>query len=130
MPSEIIGAAPDLTPPTPFPEGKGVFKLAHCSVIRSQARTLALLVAADGVAAARRRRGVVLALQVAFHCIVADRGVRGVVLHLQIAAAPDSKPVVFRAATATSEAVTRKLSAGKTDSWDLLVQQTYEVHNP
>ena len=54
----------------------------------------------------------------------------GSVLHLQIAAAPDSKPVVFRAATATSEAVTRKLSAGKSDSWDMLVQQTYEVHNP
>lgn len=55
----------------------------------------------------------------------------GSILHLQIAAAPDSKsPVVFRAATATSEAVTRKLSAGKTDSWDMLVQQTYEVHNP
>ena len=54
----------------------------------------------------------------------------GSVLHLQIAAAADSKPVVFRAATATSAAVTRKLSAGKTDSWDMLVQQTYEVHNP
>jgi hypothetical protein len=55
----------------------------------------------------------------------------GSVLHLQIAAAPDSRsPVVFRAATATSEAVTRKLAAGKTDSWDMLVQQTYEVHNP
>jgi hypothetical protein len=55
----------------------------------------------------------------------------GSVLHLQIAAAPDSKsPVVFRAATATTAAVTRKLGAGKTDSWDMLVQQTYEVHNP
>ncbi len=55
----------------------------------------------------------------------------GSVLHLQIAAAPDSRsPVVFRAATATSEAVTRKLAAGKTDSWDMLVQQTYEAHNP
>lgn len=54
----------------------------------------------------------------------------GSVLHLQIAAAPDSKPVVFRAATASSEAVTRKLSAGKTDSWDMFVQQTYQVHNP
>jgi hypothetical protein len=55
----------------------------------------------------------------------------GSVLHLQIEAAPDSKSsVVFRAVTATSEAVTRKLSAGKTDSWDMLVQQTYEVHNP
>jgi hypothetical protein len=55
----------------------------------------------------------------------------GSVLHLQIAAAPDSRsPVVFRAVTATSEAVTRKLAAGKTDSWDMLVQQTYEVHNP
>jgi hypothetical protein len=55
----------------------------------------------------------------------------GSVLHLQIAAAPDSRSsVVFRAATATSEAVTRKLGAGKTDSWNMLVQQTYEVHNP
>src|SRR5262249_946441 len=54
----------------------------------------------------------------------------GSVLHLQIAAAADSKPVVFRAATATSAAVTRKLSAGKTDSWDRLLQKTYEVQNP
>jgi hypothetical protein len=55
----------------------------------------------------------------------------GTILHLQIAAAPDSKsPVVFRAATAATEAVTRKLGAGKTDSWDMLVQQTYEAHNP
>ena len=55
----------------------------------------------------------------------------GSILHLQISAAPDTKsPVVFRATTATSEAVTRKLGPGKTDAWDMLVQQTYEVHNP
>jgi len=55
----------------------------------------------------------------------------GSALHLQIAATADSKSsVVFRAATATSEAVTRKLAAGKTDSWNMLIQQTYEVHNP
>jgi hypothetical protein len=54
----------------------------------------------------------------------------GSILHMQIAAAPNSKPVVFRAVTATSEAVTRKLGAGKADSWDILVQQTYEAHNP
>ena len=48
----------------------------------------------------------------------------GSILPLQIAGAPDSKSsIVFRADTATSEAVTRKLGAGKTDSWDLLVQQ-------
>src|SRR5258708_36419811 len=55
----------------------------------------------------------------------------GSVLHLQIAAAPDSRsPLLFLAATATSEAGTRTLAAGKTDSWDMLVQQTYEAHNP
>ena len=50
----------------------------------------------------------------------------GSVLHLQISATPDSPvPVVFRAETAAGDAVTRKLPAGKSDSWELFVQQSY-----
>jgi hypothetical protein len=50
----------------------------------------------------------------------------GSMLHLQISATPDSPvPVVFRAETAAGDAVTRKLPAGKSDSWELFVQQSY-----
>ena len=43
--------------------------------------------------------------------------------HLQITASQtQAAPIVYRVETATSEAVTRRLAAGKSDTWSIIVQ--------
>jgi hypothetical protein len=47
----------------------------------------------------------------------------GSTAHLHIMAAQtESGPIVYRAETATTQAVTRRLAMGKSDSWDVVVQ--------